>query len=128
MKQEKQLERSKLFLNMVVHDLRNPAESIQQGLALGKEMLNEDINILIEETNEALNKVIDATSFEGSSFTSQRLLTPSHSFKFVRTLTGPELKMGEQYSELDSLKLQLESFIEQQTELNSGSQLSKISE
>ena len=31
-KLENNLENTKIFLNMVIHDLRNPAESIKQGL------------------------------------------------------------------------------------------------
>ena len=36
-----ELERSKLFMNMVIHDLRNPISSIKAGLKLSLELVND---------------------------------------------------------------------------------------
>ena len=37
----------KLFQNMVIHDLRSPAESIHTGLKQAKQMFNKEIDIIL---------------------------------------------------------------------------------
>ena len=44
---------------MVIHDLRNPAESIKQGLTQAKTFYQKELNDIIQETNKiVLSKVI----------------------------------------------------------------------
>ena len=35
-----ELEKSKIFMNMVIHDMRNPTSSIKAGLKLSLELVN----------------------------------------------------------------------------------------
>jgi hypothetical protein len=46
---EDRLQRQKLHLNMVVHELRNPAESIQEGLKQALDLLVETADNLFQE-------------------------------------------------------------------------------
>lgn len=48
----------KLFLNMVVHDLRNPAESIQQGLELALTQMGSVINQHFTDITREIEKAI----------------------------------------------------------------------
>lgn len=52
------LHESKLFMNMVIHDLRNPSESIQSGLIQAKEAMNKKIDQIILDTQQMFNQQI----------------------------------------------------------------------
>lgn len=52
------LSTQKLFMNMVIHDLRNPAEAIKQGLMQAKSLYQKEQNFIITETNEVITKNI----------------------------------------------------------------------
>jgi hypothetical protein len=60
-KLESQLETSKLFMNMVIHDLRNPAESIHEGLKQAKElMLSKFQEIFLESKKMLQNEILNS--------------------------------------------------------------------
>ena len=52
---------------MVIHDLRNPAESIQQGLEQAKQEINDMLRQLIRDTNLSLDYLIFRNSAENSN-------------------------------------------------------------
>jgi hypothetical protein len=45
-------------MNMVIHDLRNPSESIQSGLIQAKEAMNKKIDQIILDTQQMFNQQI----------------------------------------------------------------------
>lgn len=52
---EKRLCDQKDFLNMVVHDLRNPCESIEHGLEHLLDFQNYELNSIVSETTKVLS-------------------------------------------------------------------------
>jgi len=44
------IKQQKLFLNMVVHDLRNPSDSIFHGLTRANEQINEQLDKIMKDT------------------------------------------------------------------------------
>lgn len=57
------LQANKLFMNMVIHDLRSPSENIQHGLSQAKEVMEVKVSKIIQKTQEMiLNKMIKIES------------------------------------------------------------------
>jgi hypothetical protein len=52
------LQANKLFMNMVIHDLRSPSENIHHGLTQGKDLLNSKVAKIMEKTQEMIFKKI----------------------------------------------------------------------
>lgn len=48
-KLERKIKDQKNFLNMVVHDLRNPSESIHEGLKIAKELMDQHMTEQIDK-------------------------------------------------------------------------------
>lgn len=53
---EKRLCGQRDFLNMVVHDLRNPCESIEHGLEYVLEFQNEEVKTIVNDTTREIQK------------------------------------------------------------------------
>lgn len=60
-KLERKIMAQKTNLNMVVHDLRNPVESIHQGLIIAKNTMQERTSDLIDDVIEQFEKLVDET-------------------------------------------------------------------
>lgn len=41
---------------MVIHDIRNPSDAIQEGLAQAEKWMTSTLNTMLDETNEMLEK------------------------------------------------------------------------
>jgi hypothetical protein len=55
---ESKMTTSKLFMNMVIHDLRNPAEAIKEGLNQAKAMMKREQQNILKDTHAVLLKNI----------------------------------------------------------------------
>jgi len=49
------MEGQKRFINMVVHDMRNPAEAINNGLKQAREQCQKQQRIIIQDISKAFN-------------------------------------------------------------------------
>ena len=50
------------FLNIVVHDLRNPSESIKEGLALAKQLLTDHVATQIDAAVAEFRQIVKASA------------------------------------------------------------------
>ena len=65
---------NKLHMNMVIHDLRNPAESIQQGLKQAQEKMKLKMSAIMKHAYKTLEKQLSILDRTGSlSLPSQAL-------------------------------------------------------
>lgn len=50
------MQESKLFMNMVIHDLRSPSEAIQAGLIQAKQVIENEMNKILNVTEKTFRK------------------------------------------------------------------------
>jgi hypothetical protein len=67
-KLEAKLLNQKLFLNMVVHDMRNPAESIMHGLELVKKMIATNFRQFQEDAVKTIKQMLDDPIYKKHQF------------------------------------------------------------
>lgn len=58
---------------MVIHDLRNPSESIHEGLKQAKMMMNEKIDTIFIETEKVFKNYYQLSSIDGDQNTTSNL-------------------------------------------------------
>ena len=51
-----QAEAQEKFMNMVVHDMRNPSEAINNGLKKAKELIKKEIDALMKDLKSQFKK------------------------------------------------------------------------
>ncbi len=55
-----QAEAQEKFMNMVVHDMRNPSEAINNGLKQAKELIKKEIDALMKDLKSQFKKNLES--------------------------------------------------------------------